>query len=518
MSEAILRTEDVSIEFKGLRALDAVDFQVERGEIVGILGPNGAGKTTFFNCVCGFYAPTRGRVHLFGQDVTAAKPEIRAQMGLGRTFQQVGLVRSFTVLDNLVVAQHKSVRYGLLAGLARLPWVRDEERELRRRAHEVLEFMGLGDIADLPVNGLPYGTLKMVETAAVLATDPEILMLDEPLAGTGPEEGQAYCDRLKEMRRELGLTIIMIEHHVPLVLGTSDYVYVLESGQLLAEGTPDEIRTNRQVAEAYMGAGVDEPCLGRGRRRAAVVTSNRPVIDRSGEPMLRVGGLRSGYGSLPVLHGVSFEIHPGEIVVLLGLNGAGKSTTVKALCGALPVWEGTVTYKGRDAAKWDIATCVKAGITMVPEGRHVFPELTVEKNLLVGSWSQRHTSGWFESQRDRVFEMLPRLAERQNQLAGTLSGGEQQMLAIGRGLMSKPELLIIDEASLGLAPVIVKEIFRIVRELRDESGVTVILVEQNVGALEIADLGIVIGKGVVEAEIRGAELDDPARLRDLYMG
>ena len=256
MSDAVLRTEDVSIEFKGLRALDAVDFQVERGEIVGILGPNGAGKTTFFNCVCGFYAPTRGRVHLFGQDVTAAKPETRAQMGLGRTFQQVGLVRSFTVLDNLVVAQHKSVRYGLLAGLARLPWVRDEERELRRRAHEVLEFMGLGDIAVLPVNGLPYGTLKMVETAAVLATDPEILMLDEPLAGTGPEEGQAYCDRLKEMRRELGLTIIMIEHHVPLVLGTSDYVYVLESGQLLAEGTPDEIRTNRQVAEAYMGAGV----------------------------------------------------------------------------------------------------------------------------------------------------------------------------------------------------------------------------------------------------------------------
>ncbi len=248
-----------------------------------------------------------------------------------------------------------------------------------------------------------------------------------------------------------------------------------------------------------------------------MVTSNRPVIDRSGEPMLRVGGLRSGYGSLPVLHGVSFEVHPGEIVVLLGLNGAGKSTTVKALCGVLPVWEGAVTYKGRDTAKWDIAACVKAGITMVPEGRHVFPELTVEKNLLVGSWSQRHNSDWFESQRDRVFEMLPRLDERRNQLAGTLSGGEQQMLAIGRGLMADPKLLIIDEASLGLAPVIVKEVFRIVSQFK-EAGVTVILVEANISALEIADVGIVFEKGVIVAEVRGKELRQGAKIRELVLG
>jgi branched-chain amino acid transport system ATP-binding protein len=234
--------------------------------------------------------------------------------------------------------------------------------------------------------------------------------------------------------------------------------------------------------------------------------------------MLSVTGLKSGYGTLPVLHGISFEVQYGEIVVLLGLNGAGKSTTVQNLCGVLQPWEGQIFYKGEDATRWDVGTCVRNGITLVPEGRRVFPELSVEKNLQVGAWSQRSQSGWFEHQRDRVFEVLPRLQERRTQLAGTLSGGEQQMLAIGRGLMANPELLIIDEASLGLAPVIVKEIFRIVSSLRDEAGVTVILVEQNVGALVMADLGVVVGKGVVEAEIRGDELRDPVRLRELYLG
>ncbi|HEX9683760.1 MAG TPA: ABC transporter ATP-binding protein [Acidimicrobiales bacterium] len=252
---AILETDDVSIRFGGVQALTDVSFAVEKAEIVGILGPNGAGKTTFFNCINGFYSPSAGRVHLHGEDVTDLKPEERAKRGLGRTFQQVGLVRSFTVIENLIVAQHKSVKYGLVAGLVGAPWVLEEEAELRRRALEVLDFMDLTEHKHSPVQGLPYGVLKMVEVAAVLATDPEILMLDEPLAGTGPEEGQAFCNRLKDMRRELGLTIVMIEHHVPLVLGTSDYVYVLNFGSLLAEGEPDEIRGNADVAEAYMGEG-----------------------------------------------------------------------------------------------------------------------------------------------------------------------------------------------------------------------------------------------------------------------
>ena len=251
----VLETRGVSLRFGCVQALSSVDLRIDEGEIVGILGPNGAGKTTLFNCVSGFYAPTSGRIRLFDEDVTDLKPEARAQRGLGRTFQQVGLVRSFTVLENLVVAQHASVGYSGLAATIGLPSARREERLLRRRADEVLDFMGLGDMRDRPIGGLPYGTLKMVEVAAVLATDPSILMLDEPLAGASAEEGSAFCDRVEQMRRELGLTIILIEHHVPLVLRTSDYVYVLNLGALLAEGTPDEVRDNQAVAEAYMGEG-----------------------------------------------------------------------------------------------------------------------------------------------------------------------------------------------------------------------------------------------------------------------
>jgi branched-chain amino acid transport system ATP-binding protein len=249
-----LETFGLTIRFGGVRALNDIDLRVDDGEIVGILGPNGAGKTTLFICISGFAKP-EGRVVLFGEDVSAVGPDARARRGLGRTFQQVGLVRSFTVLDNLVVAQHASIGYGGAAGVLGAPSARREERELRRRATTILDFMGLADLRDQPVGGMPYGTLKMIEVAAVVATDPRILMLDEPLAGTSTEEGAVFCDRLRLMRRELGLTIVMIDHHVPLVLGVSDYLYVLNFGELMAQGPPDEVRHNRAVAEAYMGEG-----------------------------------------------------------------------------------------------------------------------------------------------------------------------------------------------------------------------------------------------------------------------
>jgi len=251
----VLEVDDVSIRFGGVQALSAVSLHVDEAQIVGILGPNGAGKTTLFNCVSGFYAPTRGRVRLFGEDVTGMRPEARAQRGLGRTFQQVGLVRSFTVVENLIVAQHANIRSTSLSSIFGVPSALQEERRLRVRADLVLDFMGLSEFRDRRIGGLPYGTLKMVEVAAVLATDPSILMLDEPLAGASGEEGSAFCDRVEEMRNHLGISVVLIEHHVPLVLRTSDYVYVLNFGAMLAQGTPDEVRDNVQVAEAYMGEG-----------------------------------------------------------------------------------------------------------------------------------------------------------------------------------------------------------------------------------------------------------------------
>lgn len=236
-----------------------------------------------------------------------------------------------------------------------------------------------------------------------------------------------------------------------------------------------------------------------------------------GRVLLKVSDLRSGYGRLPVLHGISFEVLEGQTVVLLGLNGAGKTTTGLNLVGSVAPWSGTIEYDGEDATGWTTHRCVSSGIVMVPEGRRVFPELTVEKNLEVGSWSQRRDSAWFPAQRDQVFEYFPRLRERREQLAGTLSGGEQQMLAIARGLMARPKLLIIDEASLGLAPVIVKDVFDIVRQI-NRDGTTVILIEQNIGALEVADLGLVMEQGTIVSELRGRALKNPTEVRKIFLG
>ncbi len=251
----VLEANDVSIRFGGLQALDQVSMQAAEREIVGLIGPNGAGKTTLFNCLTGFYTPTSGTVHVHGEDVTGLRPDERTHRGIGRTFQQVGLVRSFTVLENLLVAQHQQVEYGIGAGLTAMPWSLGEEANLRDRAFTVLDYLGLTHLAHERLQNLSYGMLKQVEVAAVLSTDPTLLMLDEPLAGLGPEESHAFGNKLIQMREELDITIVIIEHHVPFMLRVCDYVYVLNFGRLLAEGLPDSVRTNREVAEAYMGQG-----------------------------------------------------------------------------------------------------------------------------------------------------------------------------------------------------------------------------------------------------------------------
>ena len=252
---AVLSARDLSINFGGLKALADVDFEVNENEIVGIIGPNGAGKTTFFNCVTGFYTPTTGEVFINGERVNELRPDQRTVRGVGRTFQHVGLVRSFTVLENVMVAQHRKVGYGLLSGLTGMPWSLEEEKVLQARAYQVLDYLGLAHLADERLGGLSYGMLKQVEVAAVLGTDPDVLMLDEPLAGLGPEESDEFGQRLLEMRRDLSLTIVVIEHHVPFMLRVCDYIYVLNFGRLLAEGKPEAIRQNRDVAEAYLGEG-----------------------------------------------------------------------------------------------------------------------------------------------------------------------------------------------------------------------------------------------------------------------
>jgi branched-chain amino acid transport system ATP-binding protein len=250
---AVLEVDNLGIRFGGLQALEAVTFKADEYEIVGLMGPNGAGKTTAFNCITGFYEPSTGTVSYRGRDITPLRPDQRAALGIGRTFQQVGLVRTMTVLENLMTAQHARIRYSAGEGMIGLPNSLGEERLLQRRALEVLDFMGIEHLAYTKLGGLPYGTLKMVEASAVLATDPDLLLLDEPSAGMSPEESHEFGELLLEIRRQLGVTIVMIEHHVPMVVAVCDYIYVLNFGRLLAQGLPEEIQSHPEVISAYFG-------------------------------------------------------------------------------------------------------------------------------------------------------------------------------------------------------------------------------------------------------------------------
>jgi branched-chain amino acid transport system ATP-binding protein len=230
--------------------------------------------------------------------------------------------------------------------------------------------------------------------------------------------------------------------------------------------------------------------------------------------LLEVEELRTGYGVLPVLQGISFKVEEGETAVVFGLNGAGKTTTVNCLAGVLPAWSGQIRFDGKNLAKQPAPKIVKAGIALSPEGRRVWPGLSVLTNLNLGAWTKRQGQG---EVLQRVFHYVPRLDERKDQLAGTLSGGEQQMLAIGRALMSQPRLLMIDEASLGLSPKLAQTVFQVVSQINDD-GTTVIIVEQNVGVLPYADQALIMEKGAITFDGRGEELERSGELRKTYLG
>jgi branched-chain amino acid transport system ATP-binding protein len=230
--------------------------------------------------------------------------------------------------------------------------------------------------------------------------------------------------------------------------------------------------------------------------------------------LLEVSDLHTGYGEMPVLQGISFAVEAGETAVMFGLNGAGKSTTVNAVAGLIPTWSGEVRFDGKRISRRPMSEIVSNGVALCPEGRRVFPGLSVRTNLELGAWTRR---GVMRQQMERVLSYFPRLEERADQLAGTLSGGEQQMLAIGRALMSQPRLLLIDEASLGLSPALTQTVFRVIGQINAD-GTTVVIVEQNVGVLPYADQALVMQKGRITFDGRGEELAETGDLRAAYLG
>ena len=230
--------------------------------------------------------------------------------------------------------------------------------------------------------------------------------------------------------------------------------------------------------------------------------------------LLEVEDLRSGYGSIPVLQGVTFSVTEGETAVMFGLNGAGKSTTVNTVAGLLRTWAGQTRFDGEVISHLSAPEIVKRGLALCPEGRRVFPQLSVRTNLELGAWTNRSV---LKQQMEKVFAYFPRLEERADQFAGTMSGGEQQMLAIGRALMSRPRLLLIDEASLGLSPKLTQTVFEVVDQINGD-GTTVIIVEQNIGVLPYADQALVMQKGTITYDGRGRDLEKSGDLREALLG
>jgi len=251
---SILSTVSTTKVFGGLLAVSDVSIDVGPKSIVSIIGPNGAGKTTFFNMLTGLYRPTAGRILFDGQDVTGRRPDLITAAGVARTFQNIRLFSTMSALENVMVGAHTRMRAGLFGSILRTPSVRREEAAITENAHEMLDYVGLKrDLHEQTAANLSYGDQRRVEIARALASDPKLLLLDEPTAGMNPQESQALTQFMDQLRREKDLTILLIEHDMKVVMGVSEHIWVLDHGEKIAEGEPDEIRQNNRVIEAYLG-------------------------------------------------------------------------------------------------------------------------------------------------------------------------------------------------------------------------------------------------------------------------
>ncbi|WP_029733679.1 ABC transporter ATP-binding protein [Deferrisoma camini] len=256
-STPILRVEHVTMDFDGLRALNDCSFVVEPGEIFAVIGPNGAGKSTLFNVITGLYRPTQGQVYFRGVRVDRMRPNRVGRMGMARSFQNLELFKGLTAAENVLVGGHRHLGYGFFRALWGDPGVRRREARGMGRARDLLGFLGVAEFADVAVDDLPYGVQKKVEVARALATDPVLLLLDEPAAGLNDAETEDLMETVRRIRDERGITVVLVEHNMRFVMGLSDRVCVLNYGSILAQGRPDEVRSNPRVVEAYLG---EEPC------------------------------------------------------------------------------------------------------------------------------------------------------------------------------------------------------------------------------------------------------------------
>jgi branched-chain amino acid transport system ATP-binding protein len=488
---ALLEARGVRKAFADFTAVAAVDLALPPGGITAVIGPNGAGKTTLINLLTGKLLPDAGEVLLDGADVTRLPPSARVRAGMARTFQVTNIFPQLTAEQNVAVPLLAKEGRALVALRAL-----DGMPDLRERARRMLADVGLSDRADRPAAELSHGDRRLLEIALALATAPRLLLLDEPTAGMGSGERDRVLAEIRRLADGGRLTILLVEHDMDVVFGMATRIVVLHQGKVLADGAPQQIREDARVREIYLG----QPTAA-----SAAPAPARPAAEA--RPLLEVERLNAGYGLAHVLHDVTFRIARGEIVALLGRNGVGKTTTLRSLAGLTPPFAGSAVHLlGRDLAGRPPEEIARAGVSYVPDDRRIFPDLTARENLRVPMLALHRRGGrWNE---EAISALFPPLAAVWDRKGRHLSGGEQKMLAIARALMTDPVLLLLDEPSEGLSPLIVRILVDALVRIR-EGGVTVLAADQNLQfARAIADRALVMERGRL---VHSATRDDLAR-------
>ena len=520
---ALLEVASVSKSYGGVQALSDCHMQVTEGAIHGLIGPNGSGKTTLFNVITGYERIQEGEVRFNGSEITNARPDQVFGLGVGRTFQLTRIFPRLTVLENMLVATQR--KQGWLRGILRIAGSAAE----RRRAVELLEFVGIARLAHEPAGNLSYGQRKLLELASLLVADPDVLLLDEPAGGVNPTLIQHLADRIKELN-QAGKTFLVVEHNMEFVMNLCHQVTVLSQGTPLVSGAPEAVRSNPAVLDAYLGGEDDEATqrelademahphpVGAGAASTTPKAARPPTRHTAPEPLLRIDGVTAGYGGGDILKRVSFDVPEGGITCIVGPNGAGKSTLLSTISGLLRPREGKIRFKGRVISGLSPRQILDLGIAQVPQAHSLFPEMTVRENVEMGAFTLSDNK-LVRERLAAVEEVYPIVRERADEKAGSLSGGQQRLVEFARCLMLDPSMIILDEPSMGLDPQIRQIVFEMVERMHGR-GKTILLVEQNARAgLKLSSRGVVLENGMVRLTGSGREVLEHPEIGALYLG